>query len=54
MARITLDGIAHSYDQDRSSYALKPIDHEWTQGRSRYGGNRGGARRGRVVLVQRC
>ena len=34
MARITLDGIAHSYDQDRSSYALKPIDHEWTQGRS--------------------
>ncbi|MDE2063364.1 MAG: ABC transporter ATP-binding protein [Bradyrhizobium sp.] len=34
MARITLDGIAHSYDQDRSSYALKPIDHEWSQGRS--------------------
>src|ERR1700742_2193335 len=36
MARITLDGIAHSYDSDvdPSSYALKPIDHVWTQGRS--------------------
>jgi len=36
MARITLDGIAHSYDSDAdpSSYALKPIDHVWTQGRS--------------------
>ncbi|HUN98996.1 MAG TPA: ATP-binding cassette domain-containing protein, partial [Bradyrhizobium sp.] len=36
MARITLDGIAHSYDSDTdpSSYALKPIDHVWTQGRS--------------------
>ena len=34
MARITLDGIAHSYDSDQSSYALKPIDHEWSQGRS--------------------
>src|SRR6201996_81784 len=36
MARITLDGIAHSYDPDAdpSSYALNPIDHVWTQGRS--------------------
>jgi glycerol transport system ATP-binding protein len=34
MANITLDGIAHSYDSDQSSYALKPIDHVWTQGRS--------------------
>src|ERR1700759_2525212 len=36
MARITLDGIAHPYDSsgDLSSYALKPIDHVWTQGRS--------------------
>jgi glycerol transport system ATP-binding protein len=37
MARITLDNIAHSYDPratDMSSYALKPIDHVWQQGRA--------------------
>jgi glycerol transport system ATP-binding protein len=37
MARITLDGIAHSYDPssaDLSSYALKRLDHVWQQGRA--------------------
>jgi glycerol transport system ATP-binding protein len=37
MARITLDGIAHSYDpasQDTEGYALKRLDHVWQQGRA--------------------
>ena len=35
MARITLDGLAHSYSgapKGRSDYALKPMTHEWTDG----------------------
>ena len=34
MARITLDGIAHSYSRQpaRSDYALKPLHHVWEQG----------------------
>jgi glycerol transport system permease protein len=37
VARITLDHIAHSYHPDSTdpaSYALKPIDHVWRQGRA--------------------
>ena len=33
MARITLDGIAHSYDA-RSPDALQRLDHVWEQGRA--------------------
>jgi glycerol transport system ATP-binding protein len=33
MARITLDGIAHSYDA-RSPHALQRLDHVWEQGRA--------------------
>ena len=33
MARITLDGIAHSYDAG-SSKALQRLDHVWEQGRA--------------------
>src|SRR5258706_15934444 len=37
MARVTLDGIAHSYhgkSADPSSYALKRLDHVWEHGRA--------------------
>ena len=36
MARITLDGVAHSYQPDSVpvEYALKPIDHVWRDGRA--------------------
>ena len=37
MARITLDGIGHSYDRasdGEKRYALKPIHHVWQQGRA--------------------
>ena len=37
MARITLDGIAHSYVASRAAeadYALKPLHHVWEQGRA--------------------
>jgi len=37
MARITLDGIAHTYDTRStadSDFALKRLDHVWEQGRA--------------------
>ena len=34
MARITLEGIAHSYSRVGSRLALKPLDHVWEQGRA--------------------
>ena len=34
MARITLDGIAHSYDTRSSTPALKRLDHVWQHGRA--------------------
>ena len=34
MARITLDGIAHSYDARLPNVALKRLDHVWQHGRA--------------------